>query len=80
MLQKKLKSLDANTTSNQKQSSKVLDVVDFLNKYGDEKVGEFLANNPTFNEMTGSLVKIENGKIPENAKIDKPEYDKYLLL
>jgi hypothetical protein len=70
MLQKKLKSLDANTTSNQKQSSKVLDVVDFLNKYGDDKVGEFLANNPSFNEMTGSLVKIENGKIPENANTD----------
>jgi predicted RNA methylase len=36
MLQKKLKSLDANTSSNQKQSSKILDVPDFLNKYGDK--------------------------------------------
>lgn len=34
MLQKKLKSLDANTTSNQKSSTKILDVPDFLNKYG----------------------------------------------
>jgi predicted RNA methylase len=32
MLQKKLKSLDANTSSNQKQSSKILDVADFLKK------------------------------------------------
>lgn len=38
MLQKKLKSLDANTTSNQKQSTKILDVPDFLNKYGDKIV------------------------------------------
>ena len=67
MLQKKLKSLDANTTSNQKESSKVLNVVDFLNIYGDEKVAEFLVNNPSFNQMTGELIKIEDGKLPENA-------------
>jgi hypothetical protein len=69
MLQKKLKSLDANTTSNQKQSSKVLNVVDFLNVYGDEKVAEFLTNNPTFNEMTGSLVKIEDGKLDTSSNL-----------
>ncbi|MFI5140763.1 MAG: strawberry notch C-terminal domain-containing protein [Bacteroidia bacterium] len=51
MLQKKLKSLDANTTSNQKQSSKILDVPDFLNKYGDKIVGEYLADNPEINEI-----------------------------
>lgn len=68
MLQKKLKSLDANTTSNQKQSSKVLDVVDFLNKYGDDKVGEFLENNLDYNEMTGSLAKLnEVGKLDEKG-------------
>lgn len=67
MLQKKLKSLDANTTSNQKESSKVLNVVDFLNIYGDEKVAEFLVNNPSFNQMTGELIKIEDGKLAQNA-------------
>ena len=41
MLQKKLKSLDANTASNQKQSIKILDVPDFLNKYGDTIVKEY---------------------------------------
>lgn len=51
MLQKKLKSLDANTSSNQKQSSSILDVPDFLNKYGDKVVKEFLFDNPELNEL-----------------------------
>lgn len=51
MLQKKLKSLDANTTSNQKQSTKILDVPDFLNKYGDKVVKEYLEDNPSINRM-----------------------------
>jgi hypothetical protein len=51
MLQKKLKSLDANTTSNQKQSAKILDVPDFLNKYGDKIVKEYLTENPVVNRL-----------------------------
>ncbi|HEY8935689.1 MAG TPA: strawberry notch C-terminal domain-containing protein, partial [Cyclobacteriaceae bacterium] len=51
MLQKKLKSLDANTTSNQKSSTKILDVPDFLNKYGDKVVDEYLAENPEINAL-----------------------------
>lgn len=51
MLQKKLKSLDANTTSNQKQSTKILDVPDFLNKYGDKIVKEYLIDNPEVNTL-----------------------------
>lgn len=51
MLQKKLKSLDANTTSNQKNSSKILDVPDFLNKYGDKVVKEYLLENPEINNL-----------------------------
>lgn len=49
MLQKKLKSLDANTTSNQKSSTKILDVPDFLNKYGDKIVAEYLQEAPDVN-------------------------------
>ncbi|MDZ7648420.1 MAG: strawberry notch C-terminal domain-containing protein [Cytophagales bacterium] len=49
MLQKKLKSLDANTTSNQKSSTKILDVPDFLNKYGDRIVAEYLKENVEVN-------------------------------
>ncbi len=63
MLQKKLKSLDANTTSNQKQSRKVLDVVDFLNKYGDDKVVEFLKDHQHYNEMIGNVLKFQ-GSMP----------------
>lgn len=53
MLQNKLKSLDANTTSNQKQSTKILDVSDFLNKYGDKLVTQYLADNPEINKLLG---------------------------
>lgn len=53
MLQKKLKSLDANTTSNQKQSTSILDVPDFLNKYGDKIAQEYLAENPEINKLLG---------------------------
>lgn len=51
MLQKKLKSLDANTTSNQKSSTKILDVPDFLNKYGDRIVAEYLKENSEVNAL-----------------------------
>jgi hypothetical protein len=51
MLQKKLKSLDANTTSNQKQSEALLSVDDFLNKIGDRVVTQYLIDNPEVNTM-----------------------------
>jgi hypothetical protein len=51
MLQKKLKSLDANTTSNQKQSEAVLSVDDFLNKIGDRVVTSYLKENPAINAL-----------------------------
>ncbi len=50
MLQKKLKSLDANTTSNQKQSTNIIDTDDFINKYGDEVVIEYMQDNVSFTE------------------------------
>jgi predicted RNA methylase len=59
MLQKKLKSLDANTTSNQKQSTKILDVPDFLNKYGDKIVKEYLLENMDVNELLGDPVNLK---------------------
>src|SRR6187551_3767589 len=59
MLQKKLKSLDANTTSNQKQSTKILDVPDFLNKYGDKLVKEYLLENPAINELLDDPLHME---------------------
>lgn len=50
MLKAKLKSLDANTTSSQKSSANEIEVVDFLNKYGDELCVEYLKENPDINE------------------------------
>lgn len=60
MLQKKLKSLDANTSSNQKQSTKILDVPDFLNKYGDKIVTEYLLENPNINELLNDPLKLND--------------------
>jgi hypothetical protein len=62
MLQKKLKSLDANTTSNQKQSIKILDVPDFLNKYGDKIVKEYLSEAPDINELLDDPLKLKDSK------------------
>ncbi len=62
MLQKKLKSLDANTTSNQKQSIKILDVPDFLNKYGDKIVKEYLLENPDINTLLDDPLKLNDSK------------------
>lgn len=72
MLQKKLKSLDANTTSNQKQSTKILDVPDFLNKFGDKIVTQYLSDNPDINKLLGDPLGLadtsnENGEVLEDA-------------
>ena len=66
MLQKKLKSLDANTTSNQKQSTKILDVPDFLNKYGDKIVIDYLKENTDINIILGDPLNLSNPKGEEN--------------
>lgn len=60
MLQKKLKSLDANTSSNQKQSSSMLDVPDFLNKYGDRVVKEYLMDNPEMNILLDDPLSLKD--------------------
>lgn len=62
MLQKKLKSLDANTTSNQKQSTKILDVPDFLNKYGDKIVRDYLMENKDVNELLDDPLSLKLSK------------------
>ena len=57
----------------QKQSKKILDVNDFLNKYGDKIVEEYLIDNPTINTAIGDPLKLqelEEGKesqIPDKA-------------
>ena len=50
MLQRKLKSLDANTSGNQRNSEALLAGDDFLNKYGNEVVARLLSENPELND------------------------------
>jgi hypothetical protein len=69
MLQKKLKSLDANTTSNQKSSTKILDVPDFLNKYGDRIVAEYLKENPAVNTLLDDPLRISDREV-EGAELE----------
>lgn len=73
MLQKKLKSLDANTSSNQKNSKAILDTTDFLNKYGDEVVVEWLKENPEINSKIGDPLKLKDGKDTNTKKDDEEE-------
>ena len=60
MLQKKLKSLDANTTSNQKQSKSVIDVPDFFNKYGDMLAYDYLVENPDINLKLNDVLNVKD--------------------
>jgi len=62
MLQRKLKTLDANTSANQKASSSILETPDFLNKYGDEIVVNWLRENRDVNTIIGDPCDIFNPK------------------
>jgi hypothetical protein len=71
MLQKKLKSLDANTTSNQKQNTKIIDFEDFLNKYGDKIVKDYLSEQSEVDELWGIIVdKLTKGSF-DLDKVDE---------
>jgi len=58
MTARKLKSLDANTSGNQRQSKNMVDFPDFFNKYGDEVVYEYLKENPGLNILIGDPLNI----------------------
>jgi hypothetical protein len=73
MLQRKLKSLDANTTSNQKSSSSLLSVPDFLNKYGDKIVKEYLQENPEINLLLGDPLKLLETENEKKSEKEVPE-------
>lgn len=76
MLQRKLKSLDANTTSNQKQSSAILSVPDFLNKIGDEIVVQYLVENPKVNMLIGDPLSLRSAKNNDAQDSDEISSDK----
>jgi hypothetical protein len=65
MLKKKLKSLDANTTSNQKNSKSQLESDDFLNKYGDKVVRQYMLENPELNKALDNPLKFEGKESDE---------------
>lgn len=68
MLRKKLKSLDANTTSNQRASDDIVNVDDFLNKIGDKVVTQYLIDNPELNDAIGNpLDSDESTTVQEGA-------------
>jgi hypothetical protein len=54
MLREKLKSLDANTSSDQNQNEKMVNSTDFLNKYGDKVVAEYLGEDRALHQALGS--------------------------
>lgn len=72
MLQKKLKSLDANTSANQKNSEALMKSEDFLNKYGDKVVKDFLKENPKLNLQLGDPLKLNENK-EDSGKSASPE-------
>lgn len=53
MFKAKLKSLDANTTSSQKSKFNEMEVVDYLNKYGDEVTWQYMIEHPELSEKIG---------------------------
>ena len=65
MLKKKLKSLDANTTSNQKSSKSQLESDDFLNKYGDKVVRQYMLENPMLNKELDNPLKFQGSDSDE---------------
>ena len=53
MFKAKLKSLDANATSSQKSKFNEMEVVDYLNKYGDEVTWQYMIEHPELSEKLG---------------------------
>lgn len=58
MFKAKLKSLDANTTSSQKSKFNEMEVVDYLNKYGDDVTWQYMLEHPELSEKLGDPLKI----------------------
>lgn len=81
-LQRKLRSLDSNTSSNQKQNEAVINVDDFLNKYGDEIVATWLTENNELDIQMGEpLWKKSNFRVDSSGfdtrEITRPDGSKY---
>ena len=67
MFKAKLKSLDANTTSSQKSKFNEMEIVDYLNKYGDEVVWEYMKEHPELSERLGDPLNMLQDKGEDGA-------------
>ena len=67
MFKAKLKSLDANTTSSQKSKFNEMEIVDYLNKYGDEVVWEYMKEHPELEERLGDPLEMLQEKNAEDG-------------
>lgn len=76
---KKMKSLDANTSGNQRQSKNIVDIPDFLNKYGDEAVIEYLRENPDINNMIEDPCDIGSDEPKKNRAAHRVTYRMQIL-
>ena len=74
MFKAKLKSLDANTTSSQKSKFNEMEIVDYLNKYGDEVVWEYMKEHPELSERLGDpLDMLQEGKSEDGPRTSEKE-------
>lgn len=67
MFKAKLKSLDANTTSSQKSKFNEMEIVDYLNKYGDDVVWEYMKEHPELEERLGDPLDMLHEKNGESS-------------
>lgn len=70
MFKAKLKSLDANTTSSQKSKFNEMEVVDYLNKYGDDVTWQYMLEHPELSEKLGDPLKILTSEGEESQSGD----------
>lgn len=78
MFKAKLKSLDANTTSSQKSKFNEMEVVDYLNKYGDDVVWNYMLEHLELEERLGDPLKIlgdDKDNNRRNTNEDNPKAD-----
>lgn len=73
MFKVKLKSLDANTTSSQKSKTNEIEIVDFLNKYGDKICVDHLKEDSELNEKLLDPMKFEGKSEADIESFVAPE-------
>lgn len=71
MMLAKLKSLDANTTSNQKANqNNISSAIDFMNKYGDKCVREYMEENRDFHIALGRPLSEKGNRSDPSTAMD----------